>query len=73
MPHYNTQNLLARSLHPGSYDHNPGFNKYVGRSGAPFKPHEHFQRADLDDRQALYRELAEQVWDPARLLRETTQ
>ena len=24
LPHYNTQNLLARSLHPQCYEHNPG-------------------------------------------------
>ena len=70
LPHYNSQNLLARSLHPGSYDHNPGFIKYVQSTGVPFKPHEHFKRADLDQRQALYREIAEEVWNPARLERE---
>ncbi|CAA9216634.1 MAG: hypothetical protein AVDCRST_MAG93-258 [uncultured Chloroflexia bacterium] len=36
LPHYNGQNLLARSLHPAGYDHNPGFSRYIERSGLPF-------------------------------------
>lgn len=67
LPHYNSQNLLARSLHPGSYDRNPGFLRYAERTGLPFQSHEQFKRADLDERQALYREIAEEVWSPARL------
>src|SRR3984893_12536021 len=50
LPHYNTQNLLARSLHPLCYDHNPGFLNFVQRSGLPFHAHEHFSKSDLDDR-----------------------
>lgn len=72
LPHYNSQNLLARSLHPSSYDHNPGFDRYAGSSGITFKPHEHFKRADLDERQGLYREIAEEIWNPARLEREAS-
>lgn len=70
LPHYNSQNLLARSLHPASYEHNPGFHRYVENAEAPFRPHEVFKRADLDQRQALYREIAEEIWNPARLERE---
>jgi hypothetical protein len=61
LPHYNSQNLLARSLHRSSYDHNPGFRKYIEGTGVPFKPHEYFKRADLDQRQTLYREIAEGI------------
>jgi hypothetical protein len=68
LPHYLTQNLLARSLHPQAYDHNPGFRQFLGRSGLPFRPHEEFRRADLDERQELYRETAKQVWNPDRVL-----
>lgn len=70
LEHYNAQNLLARSLHAGAYDHNPGFVGYVRGSGLPFKPHTSFKVADLDARQELYRRLAEQVWSPTRLDRE---
>lgn len=69
-PHYNGQNLLARSLQPSCYDHNPGFLRYVERIELPFRPHESFKRNDLDERQDLYRQIAEEIWNPARLKRE---
>lgn len=70
LPHYNTQNLLARSLHPLCYDHNPGFAKFISESNLPFKPHSDFRKADLDARQDLLRKLAEQIWNPDLLLQE---
>jgi hypothetical protein len=73
LPHYNTQNLLARSLHPQCYDHNPGFLKFVKESGLPFQPHKEFKKADLDARQELLRRLAQHIWDPDDLLREVGQ
>jgi hypothetical protein len=69
LPHYNTQNLLARSLHPQCYDHNPGFLRFIQDAGLPFRPHEQFRKADLDERTELYRHIAERVWDPGDLLR----
>jgi hypothetical protein len=68
LPHYNGQNLLARSLHEGAYDHNPGFLRFIERTGLPFKPLPEFNKADLDSRQELYAQLAECVWSPDRLL-----
>jgi hypothetical protein len=65
--HYNGQNLLARSLHEGAYDHNPGFRRFLETSGLPFKPHDHFRSADLDSRQELYGLLAERIWTPTRV------
>lgn len=66
-PHYLSQNLLARSLHEQAYDHNPGFRRFLDESGLPFRPHPEFNKADLDARQVLYQQLAEQVWSPKRL------
>ena len=68
LPHYNTQNLLARSLHPQCYDRNPGFLRLKERSGLPFVPHEEFKKADLEQRSELYRQLAERIWNPADLI-----
>jgi hypothetical protein len=68
--HYNTQNLLAQSLHPQCYEHNLAFIQFVKRSGLPFRPHEHFNMADLEERSALYQLIAERIWDPEQLLRE---
>lgn len=67
LDHYNSQNLLARSLHAMAYDHNPGFKSFIGSSGLAFKAHPEFKQADLDERQTLYGNLAELVWDPTRL------
>ncbi len=69
LPHYNTQNLLARSLHPQAYDHNPGFLQFIKASGLPFHPYEHFKQADIAERAELYRQLAERIWNPEDLLR----
>src|SRR5205823_3382136 len=65
--HYNSQNLLARSLHEQCYDHNPGFLRFVRETGLPFQPHPEFKRADLDARYELYTQLAELIWSPDRL------
>lgn len=71
LKHYNAQNLLARSLHPDCYDHNPGFLGFKQTSGLPFKPYEHFKSADLEERGTLYRLLAERIWNPSELLQKT--
>jgi hypothetical protein len=70
--HYLTQNLLARSLHERAYDHNPGFRRLIEESGLPFQAHPEFKKADLDARQRLYQELAEQIWSPNRLTGEAS-
>lgn len=68
LPHYNTQNLLARSLHPQCYEHNPGFLRFRQESGLPFKAYAEFNKADLEQRSELYRRIAERIWNPADLL-----
>jgi Protein of unknown function DUF262/Protein of unknown function (DUF1524) len=67
LEHYNSQNLLARTLHSQCYERNPGFLTFSERSGLPFHPDEHFRRADLDERQMLYTQIAERIWDPEQL------
>jgi len=70
LPHYYAQNILARSLHPQCYDHNPGFLHFIEQSRLPFHPNDHFRKADLDERGALYRQIAERIWNPDELMRE---
>ena len=72
LPHYDSQNLLARTLNPNCYDHNPGFLRFKTESGFPFRHHPAFKKADLDERNDLYRKIAEQIWDPKQLLQEGT-
>jgi uncharacterized protein with ParB-like and HNH nuclease domain len=67
LKHYVGQNLLAKSLHPDCYDHNPSFLGFVERTGLPFRPHPHFEPQDLEERVELYRRLCELVWSPNRL------
>jgi hypothetical protein len=69
-PHYFSQNLLARTLHPKCYDHNPAFEGFIKESSLPFRPHAVFRKADLDDRNDLYRKIADQMWDPRQLLQD---
>jgi hypothetical protein len=65
--HYYGQNLLAQSLHEKCYEHDPGFRRFREESGLNFKPHSEFKKADLDERQELYLNIAEKVWHPDRL------
>ncbi|GAA1837080.1 DUF262 domain-containing protein [Pseudonocardia alni subsp. carboxydivorans] len=64
VPHYLSQNLLARSLHPQCYERNPGFLDFIRRSGLPFHAHDSFRSTDLVERYELYRELAKRIWNP---------
>ncbi len=66
--HYFGQNLLAQSLHERAYELNAGFNQFIRECGLPFEPHATFGQAELDARQELYTQLAQQVWNPDSLL-----
>lgn len=65
--HYASQNILAWSLNASAYERNPGFVAYAKSAQLPFRAIADFKRADLDERQALYQRLAEEVWNPNRL------
>lgn len=64
LKHYVEHDILAKSLHPQAYQHNAGFKKFVKESLLPFRAIEEFKRDELDERQGLYREIADQIWDP---------
>lgn len=63
-PHYNGQNILARTLCDDAYENNPGLIKFRDETGIQFRSHPEFKKADLMERQALYLELAKRVWNP---------
>ena len=69
LPHYYGQNLLAKSLNYQCYERNPGFLAYQERSELPFQLHQEFKKADLDARQRLYQQIAEEIWHLDRLTR----
>ncbi len=62
---YLRNNLLAQSLHEKCYEKNPDFLTFTRDSELPFMPHTQFKKADMDQRQALYQEICERIWDPA--------
>jgi len=64
LPHYFKHNLLAASLHPRAYENNPSFVRLIAESGLPFRAYpDGFTKADIDERQDLYRLICEAVWD----------
>jgi len=72
LPHYHSQNLLARSLHPTCYGNNPGFLKFIADTGLPFRPLETFRSAEMEERCDLYLKIAERIWNPELLMEEAT-
>jgi len=71
LPYYISQNLLVQSLHPQCYERNPGFKQFIDRSGLQFHSHPEFKKEDIEERSILYRHIAEQVWNPDDLLKES--
>ena len=67
LEHYINENLLAQSLHKRTYERNSGFREFIQRSRLSLQPCSSFTKADLDDRQKLYQQLAGRIWNPARL------
>lgn len=63
LPHYYSQNLLARSLNPQCYEKNPSFLQYVEKSKLHFKAHTQFKKQDVLDRQNLYQKICEEIWN----------
>jgi hypothetical protein len=61
--HYNSENLLTRTLNSLCYQNNPSFLNFVNNSGLPFKSYDHYNKKDLDERQELYKLLCENIWD----------
>lgn len=68
LDHYFSQNLLAKSLHPKCYEHNPGFLKVLNETNLPFECIENFTKSSIDRRGELYTLIAKQVWNPDNLL-----
>ncbi len=68
LEHYLSQNLLARSLHPQCYEHNPRFLRLTTDRGLSFEPHRaEFNSQAIQQRQSLYQEICAAIWDPVRL------
>jgi len=64
--YYMKHNLLAQSLNPDAYNHNPPLAKLIA-AGLTFQAHRTFRKADIEARQMLYVLIAQRVWAPSRL------
>ena len=67
LEYYYGENLLARSLNEKAYSHDSGFSDFCEESGLDFHYHAKFKKKDLEARQKLYCNIAEQVWNPENL------
>ena len=68
LKHYRGQNVLAQTLCRDTYQRNPGLQRFLESSGLAFCAHDHFKRADIEERTTLYQKLAEAIWNPALLM-----
>jgi hypothetical protein len=60
--HYVKENLLVQSLTPLAYENNPNFINMIQSTKLPFKAHEEFKKADIEERQKLYQLICEDIW-----------
>jgi uncharacterized protein with ParB-like and HNH nuclease domain len=65
LEHYFGQNTLAKSLHSKCYEHNPTFLRSREEYALPFSPIDDFTAASFGERQTLYRNLCDLIWDPS--------
>ena len=66
LEHYNAQNILVRSLHPLAYENNPSFRRLIDEKGLSFTHYpDGYPPAEIEERQQLYRQLCQLIWDPA--------
>lgn len=60
--HYVKENSLAASLTALYYEKNPNFKNAMDRLGVTLIDYEHFLKADLLERQELYKSISEKLW-----------
>ena len=67
LEYYFGQNLLAKSLHPKCYEHNPGFITFINNNNLPFRPYEKYNKQAIEERQELQSKIAELIWSSEKL------
>jgi len=63
LPHYFGQNLLAKSLNDKCYEKNPSFLKFIEEAKLPFKAHAQFKKKDILERNKLYQQICERIYE----------
>lgn len=66
-PHYAKQNLLAASLTPQAYEHQPQFTNFIQAKQLPFKAYSHFGKVEQLEHRELVKTLVNQIWSIDRL------
>jgi hypothetical protein len=67
-PHYLMQNALAQTLVNGLGKHNPNLAKKAEQLDEEFVGYpETFAKGDVKQRQALYKDICESIWNPENL------
>jgi Protein of unknown function (DUF1524) len=59
---YDSENLLARTLNVNCYRNNPSFLRFIQNANLPFRPYAQFNKAELIERQKLYKEICKKIW-----------
>jgi len=65
--HYAKQNLLAASLNPASYEHQPQFTNFIQTKNLAFKPFKSLGKIEQSERRKLVEQLVNQIWSIDRL------
>lgn len=63
LKHYLKENTFVQTLHPAYYVKNPNFIKTERIKELKFKPHPHFKKVDLEERQRLFQRICESLWN----------
>ncbi|MCC5910981.1 MAG: DUF262 domain-containing protein [Clostridiaceae bacterium] len=59
---YDSENLLARTLNANCYSNNPSFLRFIQQEHLNFEPYQQFYKAQLIERQQLYKEICKKIW-----------
>lgn len=62
LEHYLKENTYVQTLHQTFYSKNPNFLKSEVVQQLQFKPHPHFKKEDISDRQKLVERICEHLW-----------
>lgn len=61
--HYIKENALVQTLHPKYYENNPNFINNNTLTAMNFKPYTSFKKDDIAERQNLYLEICQEIWN----------
>ena len=61
--HYIKENALVQSLHPKFYENNPNFLNNGVLQQMNFKPYTSYKKNDIAERQNLYLEICQEIWN----------